>query len=183
MHNKTLIALLLACSPTLALAHNLTLGAAVPAVTVEQHGEIQLQQQQFSYQAWNSQHMVGKVRVIQAIAGRSSAKQLNAPLMAAISAAKFPSERYQTTTIINQDDALWGTGALVKSSAQDSKQQFPWSSMVLDKSGAVAKAWQLPAESSTIIVLDEQGQVLWVKEGALSEAEIASVLGLIEQQL
>ena len=40
MKNKTLIALLLACSPTLAFAHNLTVGSPVPAVGVEKHGEI-----------------------------------------------------------------------------------------------------------------------------------------------
>lgn len=59
--------------------------------------------------------------------------------MAAITAAKFPAESYQTTTIINQDDAIWGTSSFVKSSAQDSKKEFPWSSMVLDEFGLVAK--------------------------------------------
>ena len=44
--------------------------------------------------------MLGKVRVIQAIAGRSSAKELNAPMMTAITAAKFPEDSYQTTSII-----------------------------------------------------------------------------------
>nr|WP_158161958.1 YtfJ family protein [Vibrio mimicus] len=183
MKNKTLIALLLACSPTLVLAHNLTLGEAVPAVGVDKYGEIVLQDKNVNYQKWNSADMVGKVRVIQAIAGRSSSKELNAPLMAAITAAKLPAESYQTTTIINQDDAIWGTGSFVKSSAQDSKKEFPWSSMVLDESGVVAKAWQLQTESSTIIVQDKQGKVLFVKEGALSDADIQTVLGLIQKNL
>ncbi len=50
MKNKTLIALLLACSPTLAFAHNLTVGSPVPAVGVEKHGEIVLQDNNINYQ-------------------------------------------------------------------------------------------------------------------------------------
>lgn len=183
MKNKTLIALLLACSPTLAFAHNLTVGSPVPAVGVEKHGEIVLQDNNINYQKWRSADLLGKVRVIQAIAGRSSSKEMNAPLMAAITAAKFPAESYQTTTIINQDDAIWGTSSFVRSSAQDSKKEFPWSSMVLDEFGLVAQAWQLQAESSAIIVQDKQGNVLFVKEGALNEADIQTVLGLIQQNL
>ncbi|GIA31243.1 MULTISPECIES: YtfJ family protein [Vibrio] len=183
MKNKTLIALLLACSPTLAFAHNLAIGSPVPAVGVEKHGEIVLQDNNINYQKWRSADLLGKVRVIQAIAGRSSSKEMNAPLMAAITAAKFPAESYQTTTIINQDDAIWGTSSFVKSSAQDSKKEFPWSSMVLDEFGLVAQAWQLQAESSAIIVQDKQGNVLFVKEGALNEADIQTVLGLIQQNL
>lgn len=75
MKNKTLIAILLACSPTLALAHNITLGQSVPKVEVAKHGEIILQGDKAKYQAWSSDQLLGKVRVIQAIAGRSSAKK------------------------------------------------------------------------------------------------------------
>ena len=127
--------------------------------------------------------MLGKVRVIQAIAGRSSSKEMNAPLMAALTAAKLPEANYQTTTIINQDDAIWGTGSFVKSSAEDSKQEFPWSSMVLDEDGKVAKTWDLKPESSAIIVQDKQGKVLFVKEGALSDDEVKQVIGLIKDNI
>jgi len=183
MKNKTLLALAIACSPMLAMAHNITLGQTVPTVNVDSHGEIIIQGDDASYQTWTSQDLVGKVRVIQAIAGRSSAKEMNAPLMAAITAAKFPSDSYQTTSIINQDDAIWGTGSFVKSSAEDSKKEFPWSSMVLDEEGNVAKAWQLAEESSAIIVQDKQGKVLFVKEGALSDSDIQQVLGLIKDNI
>ncbi|MCW0468691.1 YtfJ family protein [Vibrio chagasii] len=83
-------------------------------------------------------------------------KELNAPLMAAITASKFSEDSYQTTTIINQDDAIWGTGSFVKSSKRLSKEKFPWSSMVLDENGTVASSWALKEESSAIIVQDKQ---------------------------
>lgn len=88
MKNKTLIALAVACSPMFALAHNITVGQAVPTVEVASYGEIMVKDNDTTYQKWSSQDMLGKVRVIQAIAGRSSSKELNAPLMSAITAAK-----------------------------------------------------------------------------------------------
>ncbi|CAM2814397.1 MULTISPECIES: YtfJ family protein [Vibrio] len=183
MKNKTLIALTVACSPMFALAHNITVGQTVPNVEVASHGEIMVKDNDTTYQPWSSQDMLGKVRVIQAIAGRSSSKELNAPLMSAITAAKFPSESYQTTSIINQDDAIWGTGSFVKSSAEDSKKEFPWSSMVLDKEGVVTGAWELQEESSAIVLQDKQGTVLFVKEGALNNEEIQQVLTLIKDNI
>lgn len=89
MKTKTLIALAIACSPTFASAHNISLGNALPSVVIQEHGEIIIQDDSTAYQKWSSQSLKGKVRVIHAIAGRSSAKEMNAPLMAAITAAKF----------------------------------------------------------------------------------------------
>ncbi|MDH5926695.1 YtfJ family protein [Vibrio lentus] len=183
MKNKTLLAFLAAASPLFANAHNLSVGETLPAVDVSNYGEIVLNDGSTGYQAWATNALLGKVRVVQAIAGRSSSKELNAPLMAAITASKFAEDSYQTTTIINQDDAIWGTGSFVKSSAESSKEEFPWSSMVLDEDGAVASSWALAEESSAIIVQDKQGKILFVKEGALNESEVTQVIELIKASL
>ncbi|XKY37834.1 YtfJ family protein [Enterovibrio sp. 27052020O] len=164
-----------------ASAHIISNGQPVPSATVEKYGELTLNGDKIGYQTWNSSDLTGKVRIIQAIAGRSSAKEMNAPLVEAIKAADFPNDKYQTTTIINQDDAIWGTGGFVKSSAEDSKKEFSWSSIVLDESGAVAKAWHLKDESSAIVVIDPQGEVRFAKEGALSDAEVTQVIDLVNK--
>ncbi|KLV11156.1 YtfJ family protein [Photobacterium ganghwense] len=183
MKKKFLWAVVAACLPGVALAHNLTVGQPLPTVSVADKGELMLQNGEIHYQAWSSQQLDGKVRVIQAIAGRSSAKELNAELMAAITAAKFPQDKYQTTTIINQDDAIWGTGSFVKSSAEDSKKAFSWSSMVLDANGRVHQSWDLAKENSAIIVLDKDSKVLFVKEGKLSAGEVKEALKLVSTHL
>ncbi|HBV76606.1 Protein ytfJ precursor [Vibrio casei] len=180
---KISIALLLCISPIFAQANNIQIGKGVPAVSVEKGGEVFIENDTISYLPWNTELMLGKVRVIQAIAGRSGAKALNAPLMAAITKAEFSEENYQTTTIVNQDDAIWGTGSFVKSSAEDGKKDFPWSSMVLDENGVAAKQWQLEPKSSTIIVQDKTGRVLFNKTGELSIGEITQVLKIIKKNL
>ncbi|MGF1762423.1 YtfJ family protein [Aliivibrio kagoshimensis] len=180
---KTLCILLLSILPVTTWASNLTIGENVPPVEVQSHGELIIQDSEIIYQEWQSSMMLGKVRVIQAIAGRSSAKKMNAPLMTAITAKKFPITDYQTTTIINQDDAIWGTGGFVLSKAEDSKLEFSWSSLIVDEDGVVAQSWQLESDSSAIIVQDKNGNILFFKQGSLNDDEIAKVLTLIEQAI
>lgn len=175
--------ILLALLPSLCLAHNLKETQFLPSVSIVDRGELQLHGKDFAYQNWSSSQLSGKIRLIQHIAGRSSAKALNAPLIEAIKAAHFPHDKYQTTTIINLDDALFGTGSFVVSSVEQSKQEFPWSSFVLDADGLVQQQWGLATGSSAIILLNPQGQILFVKEGQLTDAEISQVLALIRSQL
>lgn len=183
MKNKTLLTLLLASISGVSMAHNIEVGKKLPAVDIPSYGEIVIDKDSTKYTFWNTKKLLGKVRVIQAIAGRSSSKELNAPLMSAITAAELPESDYQTTTIINQDDAIWGTGSFVKSSAESSKEEFPWSSLVLDENGNAAKAWDLQEESSAIIVQDKQGNVLFVKEGALTDSEVMNAIQLIKDNI
>ena len=183
MNNKTVIALLAALLPGLAAAHTIQVGNTIPPVSVTDKGEITLHGDNIIYQDWSSSQLTGKVRVIQAIAGRSAAKEMNAELIQAITAAGFPKDTYQTTTIINQDDAIWGTGSFVKSSAEDSKREFSWSSMVLDAEGKVHEIWELQNKNSAIIVLDKKSRVLFVKEGKLSPTEIDQAIALVRNNL
>ncbi|MEY1579688.1 YtfJ family protein [Providencia manganoxydans] len=178
-----LFACLLALSLT-AFASQIQLNQPVPAVTVTDKGEMLLNQEgKFSYQEWKSQQLPGKVRTIQHIAGRSSAKELNAPLIEAIKKASFPHDSYQTTSIINADDAIFGTGVFVSNSVEDSKKEFPYSQFIVDSDGVVKQAWSLAPESSAIIILNKQGNVLYFKDGALTAPEINKVIELIKTEL
>ncbi|MDX1303498.1 YtfJ family protein [Photobacterium sp.] len=183
MNKKPTIALLAALLPGIAVAHNIQIGQSLPNVTVSESGEIMLSGDKVIYQPWESTQLPGKVRVVQAIAGRSSAKKMNAEIIDAIKAANLPGEVYQTTTIINQNDSIWGTGGFVKSSAEDSKQEFSWSSMVLDADGIVQSAWQLQKDNSAIIILNKTGQVLFVQEGKLTPQEIEQAMDLLKANL
>lgn len=178
-----MIALLAALLPGIAAAHTIHVGEPIPAASVADKGEITLQGDEIIYQDWSSTKLSGKVRIVQAIAGRSAAKEMNADLIQAITAADFPQDKYQTTTIINQDDAIWGTGGFVKSSAEDSKRDFSWSSMVLDANGQVHATWELQSKNSAIIVLDKDSRVLFVKEGKLSPQEIEQAITLVQSNL
>ena len=180
---RSLLAISCRLMPLMASAHSLKEGERVPAVGVAVRGELMLDNDKFSYKSWNSAQLPGKVRVVQHIAGRTSAKEKNAGLIEAIKAAKLPLDRYQTTTIVNTDDAIPGTGMFVRNSLESNKKLFPWSQIVVDSNGVVMKAWQLEEESSAIAVLDKDGRVQWAKDGALTQDEVQQVIALLHTLL
>ncbi|HED2546245.1 YtfJ family protein [Raoultella planticola] len=169
--------------PLMASAHNFVDGQRVAPVGIADRGELILDNDKFSYKNWDSSQLAGKVRVVQHIAGRTSAKEKNATLIEAIKAAKFPHDRYQTTTIVNTDDAIPGSGMFVRSSIESNKQLYPWSQFIVDSNGLARKAWQLQEESSAIVVLDKDGRVQWAKDGALTQDEVQQVVALLHKLL
>lgn len=175
---KKFLALALLLGSPMLFAHNVQLNAKLPAAKVVKEGELIVQGKQIAYKGWASETLVGKVRVVHHLAGRSSVKEKNQALMDAIKNANFDRSKYQTTTIINADDAIIATGAFVKSSAEDGKLENPHTQVVLDQSSSVKKAWQLKEKESFIAVLDKNGKVQFVSEGKLSASQIQQVIDL-----
>lgn len=176
-----LLTLVLLLLPLAASAHNFVYGQLVAPVAIDDRGELILREGEFSYQNWNSGELAGKVRVVQYIAGRTSAKKKNSLLITAVKEAQFPEDRFQPTTIVNTDDAIPGSGFFVRGKIEKNKRNYPWAQFVVDSEGIGRKTWQLPEESSTILVLDRQGRVRWAKDGSLSPTEVSDVIGLVQK--
>jgi YtfJ family uncharacterized protein len=176
-----LLTLVLLLLPLAASAHNFVYGQLVAPVAIADRGELILREGEFSYQNWNSGELAGKVRVVQYIAGRTSAKKKNSLLITAVKEAQFPEDRFQPTTIVNTDDAIPGSGFFVRGKIEKNKRNYPWAQFVIDSDGIGRKTWQLPEESSTILVLDRQGRVRWAKDGSLSSSEVSDVIGLVQK--
>ncbi|WP_248900178.1 YtfJ family protein [Escherichia fergusonii] len=180
---RKILALSCLLLPMMASAHKFETGQRVPPVGIADRGELILDKDQFSYKNWNSAQLPGKVRVLQHIAGRTSAKEKNATLIEAIKSAKLPHDRYQTTTIVNTDDAIPGSGMFVRSSLESNKKLYPWSQFIVDSNGVARGAWQLDEESSAIAVFDKDGRVQWAKDGALTQQEVQQVMDLLHKLL
>lgn len=178
---RRLLPLSLLLLPLMASAHNFVQGKPVVPVAIADRGELLLENDTFSYKKWNSAELAGKVRVIQCIAGRTSAKKKNSMLITAVKEANFPNDRFQPTTIVNTDDAIPGSGFFVRGKIEKNKRHYPWAQFIVDSDGLVRQAWQLPEESSTILVLDKQGRVQWAKDGALTPDEVNHVIALLQK--
>ncbi|AUG99609.1 YtfJ family protein [Prodigiosinella confusarubida] len=183
MTRMTCLFVALVFIPFLTSAHSFAINQPVPSVGVVEKGELNYQNEKFSYQNWSSAQLNGKVRVILHVAGRISARNMNNPLITTLREANLPREYYQTTTIVNVDDAVIGTGMFVRGRVKDSKQANPWSQFVIDSNGDACRAWELTPKSSAIVVLDAQGKVRFVKDGALNRQEIQQVVSLLHTLL
>ena len=167
---RKILALTCLLLPMMASAHQFETGQRVPPIGITDRGELVLDKDQFSYKTWNSAQLVGKVRVLQHIAGRTSAKDKNATLIEAIKSAKLP-----------HDDAIPGSGMFVRSSLESNKKLYPWSQFIVDSNGVARGAWQLDEKSSAVVVLDKDGRVQWAKDGALTQEEVQQVMDLLHK--
>ncbi len=166
-------------------AFAVSLNQPLPAVSVQNKGALALKpnRDEVNYRPWNTNELTGKIRVVQHLAGRMSVKKMNAPFVDALKAAKFNHDKYQTTTIVNLDDALIGTSGFVAHEVIANQRKYPLSSFVLDSNSKVRKAWHLSEKNCAIMVLDQQGKVLFFKDGALTQKEIDSIIALIRSHL
>ncbi len=168
-------------------ASPITEGELLPVVDVEQtaqSGEIQLtENNRVFYTPWSSTQLTNKVNIIVHIAGKIEAKNLNKALINAIIDAKFPTDKYQTSVIVNYADITPGTGFFVIAQAQNNKLQFPQASIVLDGNGSVQQAWDLNLGSSAVIILQPTGEVAFFKDGQLTPEEIQQAVLTIEDLL
>ena len=62
----------------MACAHNFIVGEQMAPLTISERGELVLDKDNIRYRPWSSPQLAGKVRVLQYIAGRTSAKDKNA---------------------------------------------------------------------------------------------------------
>ena len=141
---RKLLALSCLLLPMIASAHKFETDQRVPPVGIADRGELILDNDKFSYKSWNSAQLPGKVRIVQHIAGRTSAKEKNATLIEAIKAANLPHDKYQTTTIVNTDDAIPGSGMFVRSSLESNKE-LRYRRTRQGRTRAVGKRWRINA--------------------------------------
>lgn len=171
------------CLTISAVSWSIELGSTLTPIQIDDKGELVLKEKQLNYAPWHSEQLTGKVHTIQHIAGRSSAKEINQPFMDALKAAQFNRAHYQTTTIINLNDALFGTKSLVTKKSEAKKQEFPHAGFVLDLNGTTLDAWALKQKGSAIIITNKQGEVIYFKDGKMEQEDIEQAIKLIETEL
>ncbi|WP_269844101.1 YtfJ family protein [Escherichia coli] len=165
MPSRWIVALIIALLAPGAAAHNFVTGKTVTPVYIQEGGELLLNSDdEIHYQKWNSTQLTGKVRIIQYIAGRKSAKKKNSLLIKAVEAANFSQDRFQPTTIVNTDDAIFGTGYFVVGKIEKNKRRYPWAQFVIDGNGLGRVAWQSTFTSMNLEELSMPGNTFSVRQ-------------------
>ncbi len=160
-------------------------GVPLPEVTVkgDELGELELKKDDVIFKKWNSKSLKGKVRTVYHLAARMGIDDINKAYVDALEANDFPSSSYQTVTILNLGDALWGTGGFARSEFSKNKKKYPDSGFVLDDENTVRDKWGLKEEGSAIILIDKDGNVLAHKDGKLTPAEVNQFMQMIKDRL
>lgn len=150
----------------------------LPYLSIEDRGELVLDNDTFSFQPWSTDNHPGKVHILQYIGGTKADSKIFEPFTDSLQETLEPGS-YHVTTIINLDAAVWGTSGFVVSEVKSSKRKYPLSTIVLDEEGRGVHQWQLGDSGVGLAILDRAGKLLYFTRAALSESEMHAALDLV----
>ena len=168
----------------MSLASTIEIGSHLSQVEITSKGQVTIIDERLIYQPWESNTELSERLVyIQHLAGRVGVKELNKNLSDAIVAQQIPPELLASVIIINSDDSAFGTAWLVSSEIKSNKETYPSSTFIDDSKGVVADVWELPLKSVTSLIVAANGEVLFRKDGATDDEDIAAVMALLRSHL
>jgi YtfJ family uncharacterized protein len=179
-----LILLLLLSVSTVSFSSTLEIGSPLPSVEVHSQGQVTIVGEKLVYQPWVSNNELGqRLAYVQHLAGRVGVKELNKNLSDAIVAQQVPPDLLDSIIIINSDDSAFGTAWLVSSEIKSNKETYPSSTFINDGKGVTADTWGLPLKTVTSLIVNDNGEVLFRKDGATTIEDIAAVMLILEKHL
>lgn len=155
-------------------------GQTLPNITFENLGKLQLgEDNKIHYQTFSSKQLQGKRWLLQYIAPRMGVGKLNRELNDKMNKANR-GKSCQTTSIINLDDALWGTKNIALGQMEKELKQNTHCIIIADDESLGVKKWGIPKKSNVNWVIDEQGKILFYHEGKLSPKQMQTIIGLLQ---
>lgn len=161
-------------------AQAIELGKPLPLVKVEDRGLMQLSGDSINYKPFSSNQLNGKVTTILVVAARMGMDDVNKLFTDAMAEAGLSKDHHRFVSVVDVDQALFGTGGLVMDRVETRQREHPGTSFVLDDEGIVIKTWDLKEKGSAVTIIDANGTVIRHKDGALNEIEVKDFLSALK---
>lgn len=129
---------------------------------------------------WSSNELRGKVQLVFYV--DPDEKRMNEPLEQALKKEDFPKDKLQSTAVINMD-ATWLPNGAIAFELGRKQKEFSHVVYVKDLKKSLVKLWGIGDDTYDVLVLDQEGKVLFYKAGKISEAESAKLIELIRAHL
>lgn len=166
------------------LGMTLEVGGNLPTLDVPSRGELVMLGDKVSFSPWSSTSIsTGSPALIFHMPARMSSDAAIAPLRARLEAGEYPTESFQSISVVNLDDALWGTSGLVAGELAKNKRAHPQAVLVADDAGRGLKAWQLKSRTIAVILLNAEGEITYLKEGELSQNDIDTIIAKLDAEI
>lgn len=166
-----------------AFAAEVTVGEPLAPLSISDPGELLYDGEDFSYTDWELPTAgIGKPHIIQYMAATQGARDQTQAFTDALE-ANLESGTFHVTTVLNLDQALWGTSGFVKRKVRSNKEKYPQSTIVLDEDGLGQALWALAPKDAAVIIMDAGGTVLFFQEGVMDDDEIATTIELLKQHI
>ena len=174
------VALVMTTSSALALE----VGSTVPAFNINKPGELIIEGDKLNKAPWQSSAIGGgRPALVFYLPARASSEDDIDPLRQRLDKEDYEPGSFHSITVVNLDDALWGTSGFVESQVAKNKRAHPRATMVLDQKGKGRQVLKLPKKTTVVFLANAEGQVIDYREGALTEQAADEVITLLHQQI
>lgn len=129
---------------------------------------------------WDSSTIKGKVCILFYVDPDES--DTNEHVAAAIAAQKFSRAKFQSVAIINMA-ATWLPNFAINSKLEAKQKKYPKAMYVTDVDKLLVNKWRQADDSSNSTAFDASGKVIFSKDGKLSDADVARLIGLITEEI
>jgi uncharacterized protein len=155
-------------------------GQPLPALEIHDKGELYLVDGRVALRPWSTENLRGHWTMLQYLAARPEASRLNRPAIDKMGAAAEAGgyRPYQLINIVNVDDVTLGATGFAMGALESNKRQYPDAPMIADM-GSGLSLWGLSSRSSTIMLLDPDLIVRFVKDGELAASDIERVMDIL----
>lgn len=179
---KSLVAAGLLCVSAASTA--LELGGELPALDVPSRGELEINGDSVRFVPWSTEQITTDTpALIFHMAARMSSDSIIAPLRDRLDKGDYAPGSFQSISVVNLDDALWGTQGLVTSELAKNKRAHPQAVLVADDEGRGLKAWSLEPKGVAVILLNTDGNIRLLKEGKLSEEDVNDIISALDDEI
>ena len=162
----------------------LELGGQLPALNVPSRGELEINGDSVRFVPWSTKQITaGTPVLIFHLAARMSSDSIIAPLRERLDNGNYDPGSFQSISVVNLDDALWGTQGLVTSELAKNKRAHPQAVLVADDEGRGLKAWSLEPKGVAVILLNADGKIRLLKEGKLSEGDVNDIVTALNNEI
>ena len=129
---------------------------------------------------WSSEEISGKVFTLMYV--DPDEKEINEHVATALKKNKFPLDKYGSIAIINMD-ATWLPDFAIASSLEEKQKKYPNTVYVKDLEKELVKKWGLTDDNYDVLVFNQKGEVIFSKDGKLSEEELEKLIQEIRNNL
>lgn len=130
--------------------------------------------------AWSSKSIRGKVYLLLYV--DPDKKDENSRLLEAFDNKNFDTQKVGQIAIVNLN-ATWKPNYIIEKLLSSKQKESPNITYVKDKKSVLVKEWNLADDASNVLIFSKKGELLFYKDGALSDDEIKEAMNIIEKNL
>jgi len=109
-------------------------------------------------------------------------KDKNQPFVNALHNANLDHSKFGTIAVVNLA-ATWKPNFVIERILKSKQKKYPDTIYVKDRRKILVKKWGLADDNSDVVVFDKQGNVIYQKNGKLSNNEISELIKLIKSKI